>query len=71
MKAELTIEQYDNGIGITWDAPTDEDQFPQKEVAKTGEEATAIGEQIWADVFNIFDKRDAMKVLIRLEYSIL
>lgn len=69
MTAELTVEKFDNGITITWNSLSDENQPLERQVAKKGEESYIIGEQIWADIFNVFDKDEAEKVSVKLEYS--
>lgn len=69
MTAELTIEKFDNGIAITWNSLSDENLPLERQVARKGEESEIIGEQIWEDIFNVFDKDEAEKVLVKLEYS--
>ena len=69
MTVELTIEQFGNGIAITRNNPNDENQSLEKKVAKKCEEFETIGELIWQDIFNIFDKDNAEKVYLKIEYS--
>lgn len=69
MTAELTIEKFDNGIALTWNSLSDESLPAERKVAKETEEFEAIGEQIWADVENIFDKEQAEKIYLKIEYS--
>lgn len=68
MKAELIVEQFDNGITVRWDGLTGE-ATPESRVALDGNEAEVIGKSIWEDIYEVFDKECTAKVKVTLEYE--
>jgi hypothetical protein len=68
-KAEIIVEKFDEGITTRWHDLSG-DLGTTKSLAKTGDEAQLIGEDIWADVFNMFDKLGTDKVRVKLEYEV-
>ena len=68
-KAEMIIEQFENGITIRWKATESDGNYPteSKNVAPIEKEAESIGREIWDDLCEI----GAGKVLVKLEYQIM
>ena len=66
-KAEIVIEKFNRGITVRW-SDTDGVQKPSKDLAPVGVECSVIGNNIWNDVFDIFNESLTDKVRIKLEY---
>lgn len=68
MKANIQIEQYDNGITIRWeDAEGEHD--PQAIVALDREKEMAIGKTIWEDIKMIMESHLCNAVEMEIEYK--
>ena len=68
-KAEIVVEEFDNGITTRWN-DGDNIAEPVKSLAAKGEEANCIGKQIWSDVHEIFATQPTDKVIIKIQYMI-
>ena len=67
-KAELLVVHRDNGISFSLSYPEEKEVAIDK-VALNESEAQSIGEAIWNDIFDIYDKEDAKCVLVKLEFK--
>ena len=72
-KAEILVEQFDEGIIVRWnDASDTEDKVDSsKSLAIKGREADALGQEVWNDVIDIMENAMTEKVLIKLEYCVI
>jgi len=69
-KAEIIVEQFDNGIAIQWIGKDEKgNEIREKKIAIEGTENYNIGKLIWDDIFEFFDKKDASRVLITANYQ--
>lgn len=67
MKAEIIIEQFDNGITIKWSDP-DKNVDPHNIVALERDVAVSIGKTIWEDVSIAMNKGLTSKIKMKVEY---
>ena len=68
MKANIQIEQFDNGITIKWkDAEGEHDQ--QAIVALERDKEMSIGKTIWEDIKMIMDSHLCNAVEMEIEYK--
>ena len=68
-KAEIIIEQFEQGITIRW-KDLDGEVSPSKSLAILGTEYGVIGREVWKDVSSILCDSTTDKVRIKLEYDI-
>lgn len=66
MKAEIIIEQFDNGITIT---NKNEDGSMSKTVSLDHSKESEIGKEIWSDIKYIMDKFICNKVQMEINYT--
>lgn len=69
-KAEIIVEKFDEGITTRWQDLSGEEESI-KGLTTTGGEAALVGENIWGDIFTIFDKTGSDKVRVKLEYEVI
>lgn len=68
MKANIQIEQFDNGITLKWkDAKSKQDQ--QAIIALDSDKEIAIGRMIWEDIKMIMDSNQCNAVEMEIEYK--
>ena len=68
--AEILVERYDNGIGIQWSDPEEEEPCCRL-VAKDDEATKVLGDQVFSDVEEIMKRHCVLTVKIKLEYEII
>lgn len=66
MKTEIIIEQFDNGITITY---KNEDGSMSKTVSLDHSKESEIGKEIWSDIEYIMDKFMCNKVQMEINYT--
>ena len=67
-KVEMIVERFDNGITIQW-SDVDGNVDSTKTVVPEGSEGLSLGNEIWPDIYEYFDKKVAGKVLVKIEYQ--
>lgn len=68
MKAEITIEQFNNGISIKWkhvDGDTDSEAI----VALEGDQVNAVGKIIWEDIQSLMYYKLTPIVKMTVDYQ--
>ena len=67
-KAELIVEQFDNGFSLLW-RDLEGEVKDSKSVALLGGEKEAVGELLFEDILEYFDKGVSDKVKITIKYE--
>ena len=68
-KAEINIEQFDNGITARW-SDVEGEVESQKTLAVKGDEARCIGRLVWGDLKEILSTNPTDNVTIKIQYVI-
>ena len=68
-KASMVVEKFDRGITIRWNSE-DENEKPSKTLAVNGQEAQALGGEIWKDIQSIFESTQNDKVIVNVNYDL-
>ena len=68
MKANIQIEQFDNGITIRWE-DVEGEHDPQAIVALDRDKEMSIGKTIWEDIKMIMDSQLCNAVEMNIEYK--
>lgn len=66
-KAEIIVEQFDNGITLRW-RDLDDIVDPENVVTLEGQEERGIGNMIWSDIHQFFNEESTNKVKLKIEY---
>lgn len=66
-KVEIAIEKFNEGITLRW-RDLESKVLPSKRLAINGNEAEAVGEEIWGDISELLDD-GAEKLNINIEYT--
>lgn len=68
-KARMLVEKFDRGITIRW---SDEEnrELESKTLAVNGQEAQALGGEIWKDIQSIFESTQNDKVIVNINYDL-
>lgn len=67
-KAEIIVEQFEQGITIRWN-DVDGNVDPSKALAAKGSEELILGKEIWSDISEILDNSLTDRIRIKLEYE--
>lgn len=68
MKAEIIVEQYDNGISLKW-KDVEGSIEPEAIVALDDDKANTIGKIIWDDITLMMDQELCNVVKMTIEYQ--
>ena len=68
-KAKMVVEKFDRGITVRWN---DEggSEIQSKTLAVNGQEAQALGGEIWKDIQSIFESTQNDKVIVNVNYDL-
>jgi hypothetical protein len=67
MRAEITIEQFDNGISLKW-RDAEDVVVPKAVVTLERDQTRVIGETIWDDIKALMDYKSVNVVKMAIEY---
>ena len=67
-KSKMVVEKFDRGITIRW-SDAEGNELPSKTLAVNGQEAMALGGEIWKDIQSLFESTQCDKVLVNVELS--
>ena len=67
--AKMVVEKFDRGITIRWN-DTENNEQSSKTLAVNGQEAIALGGEIWKDIQSILDSTNNDKVIVTVNYDL-
>ena len=68
MKANIIVEQFDNGISLKWSSPEHGNEAAI--VALDEERAYTIGKMIWEDIKAVMNSELKNIVVMKIEYAV-
>jgi len=64
-KVDIMVERFREGATFRWN----DSHCSMKSLATAGQEPKSIGEIIWEDIKDIFDKTQSDDVIVSIEYN--